>query len=134
MIKPRAVLEGHVGDILSILEKAGFHIRALKMKQLTPEEAEKFYAEHKGKSFFPELISKITSGPVVMFVLAKTDAISSLRLLVGATDPKKASSDTIRARFGSNVTENGIHASDSPTSADRETHFFFSTSEISKIF
>lgn len=130
MIKPRAVREGHVGDILSMLEKAGFHIRALRMRQITPEEAEQFYGEHKNRSFYPELISKMTSGPIVTMVLSKPDAVQSLRTIIGPTDPKKASADTIRSRFGTNVTENAIHASDSPASAEREIKFFFSSAEI----
>lgn len=130
MIKPRAVREGHVGDILSMVEKAGFHIRALRLRQLSPEEAKQFYVEHKEKPFYQELVTIMSSGPIVTMVLSKQDAVQSLRSCIGPTDPKKAGADTVRARFGTNVTENAIHSSDSLVSAEREIKFFFSPAEI----
>lgn len=130
MIKPRAVREGHTGEILAALEKQGFHIRALRMRTLTKEEAERFYKEHEGKPFFSDLVSKMTSGPIVTMVLSKKGAVHELRGCIGATDPKKAAPDTIRARFGIDVTENAIHASDSPLSAQREIAFFFAPNEL----
>ena len=130
MIKPRAVREGHTGEILAALEKEGFHIRALRMRKLTKEEAERFYKEHEGKPFFSDLISKMTSGSIVTIVLSKTNAVQELRTCIGATDPKKAAPGTIRAHFGTDVTENAIHASDSITSAEREIDFFFTPDEL----
>lgn len=130
MIKPRAVKEGHTGEILAALEKAGFHIRALRLRQLTQEEAQRFYKEHEGKPFFQDLVAKMTSGPIVTMVLSKKNGVQELRSTIGATNPKKAEPNTIRARFGTDVTENAIHASDSPMSAEREIAFFFGSQEI----
>lgn len=132
MIKPRAVKEGHVGEILSILEKAGFHIKALRLRQLTSQEASQFYIEHKDKPFYPDLVKMMSSGPIVTMVLSKEDAIQALRTCIGPTNPKKAPAGTVRALFGVDVTENAIHASDSPASAEREISFFFSPAEIVK--
>ena len=130
MIKPRAVKEKHTGEILAHLEKAGFEIQALRMRTLSKEEAEEFYKEHAGKPFFADLVSKMTSGPIVTMVLSKKNAVPELRTCIGATNPKKAEPGTIRALFGTDVTENAIHASDSPTSAEREIAFFFPKQEL----
>ncbi|MGR3951560.1 MAG: nucleoside-diphosphate kinase [Chlamydia sp.] len=132
MIKPVAVQDGHTGDILGQIERAGFQIVGLKMKTLTQDEVKRFYAEHASKPFFKGLIQKMSSGPVVMMVLKKSNGVAALREIVGATDPKKASTGTIRSIFGKNTTDNAIHASDGPASAAREISFFFSPEELIK--
>lgn len=130
MIKPTAVQEQHVGAIMDMIEKARLKIVALKMQQLSKEQAEAFYAEHKGKPFYAELVTMMSSGPIVLMVVDGDSAVQQLRQVVGSTDPKKADPGTIRRTFGKNVGENAIHASDSQESAAREIQFFFSTEEI----
>ncbi len=132
MVKPLAVQEGHTGDILAKIEKAGFRIIALRMRTLSQDEAKRFYAEHASKPFFKDLVQKMTSGPVVTMVLQKPDAVASMRDLVGSTDPKKATQGTIRYEFGRSTTDNAIHASDGPASAEREITFFFSQEELNQ--
>ncbi|MCE5293508.1 MAG: nucleoside-diphosphate kinase [Chlamydiales bacterium] len=129
MIKPTAVKEHHIGGIIDLIEKANLSIADVKMQQLTKEQAEAFYAEHKGKPFFGELVSMMSSGPVVLMVVEGDNAQAKLRDIIGSTDPKKASPGTIRASFGKSVTENAIHGSDSPESAKREIAFFFAGDE-----
>ncbi|TCO09281.1 nucleoside-diphosphate kinase [Natronoflexus pectinivorans] len=129
MIKPYAVKQHHVGAILSRIEKEGFHIRALKMTQLPAEKAEIFYEEHAGKSFFPDLIEFMSSGPVVVAILEKDNAVDDFRKLIGNTDPTQAEEGTIRRTYAKDKTRNAIHGSDSDESAKRETRFFFSSME-----
>ena len=129
MIKPYAVTQHHVGEILSDIEKAGFHIRALKMTQLPVEKAELFYAEHKEKSFFKELVAFMSSGPVVAALLEKENAVADFRTLIGSTDPAKAAEGTIRRKYARDMTRNAIHGSDSDENAIRESRFFFSSME-----
>lgn len=129
MIKPYAVKEHHIGEILSHIEKAGFHIKAMKMVQMPGEKAEIFYKEHQGKSFFNDLIAFMSSGPVVAVMLEKDNAVEDFRKLIGATDPKDAAEGTIRRIFAKDKTRNAIHGSDSDESAIRECNFFFSTME-----
>src|SRR5260221_14671685 len=130
MIKPTAVKEGHIGGIIEVIEKSRLHIAGLKMVKLSKEEAENFYAEHKGKPFYGELVNMMSSGPIVAMVIEGENVVTRLRDIVGATDPKKANRGTIRQLFGKNVGENAIHASDSPASAITEIPFFFTTQEI----
>jgi nucleoside-diphosphate kinase len=130
IIKPTAVLEGHIGAIIDKIEKANLRLSALKMTKLSKLDAESFYAEHKDKPFFSELVAMMTSGPIVAMVVEGQDAIGRLRTLVGATDPKKAESNTIRGMYGKNITENACHASDSAESAIREIPFFFNSREL----
>lgn len=129
MIKPFAVKQHNVGQILSDIEKAGFHIRALKMTQLPAEKAELFYAEHKERSFFPQLIEFMSSGPVVVAMLQKENAVADFRQLIGSTDPSEAAEGTIRRKYAKDKTRNAIHGSDSDDSAYRESKFFFSSME-----
>lgn len=129
MIKPYAVTQHHVGEILSDIEKAGFHIRALKMTQLPVEKAELFYAEHKEKPFFKELVAFMSSGPVVAALLEKENAVADFRTLIGSTDPAKAAEGTIRRKYAKDMTRNAIHGSDSDENAVRESRFFFSSME-----
>ncbi|MEO0236368.1 MAG: nucleoside-diphosphate kinase, partial [candidate division WOR-3 bacterium] len=116
LLKPDALQKRVVGEIISMIEKAGFNILNIRMKRWTKAEAEKFYAVHKGKEFFEGLIEFMTSGPVIGILLEKDNAIEELRNLVGATDPAKAEPGTIRNKYGTNVRVNAVHASDSPSS------------------
>lgn len=125
IIKPDAVKRNLIGRILSRVEEAGFKILNLKYLRLTKKEARKFYYVHEGKSFLPELVNYMSSGSCVPALLEKADAIADLRELIGATDPKKAKPGTIRADFALSLTQNSVHASDSPKSARFETRFFF---------
>lgn len=125
MVKPDAVAERHVGEILSRIEKSGFKIKAMKMLQVDRELAEKHYAEHRNKPFFNELVGFITSGPSVAAILEGKSAVRRLRELVGKTNPKDAAQGTIRANFGADVGRNAVHASDSHEAAEREINLFF---------
>ncbi|WP_251977380.1 nucleoside-diphosphate kinase [Salinicola avicenniae] len=130
IIKPDAVAKNVIGDIYSRFEKAGLRIVAAKMQQLTQEQAEGFYAEHKERGFFNDLVSFMTSGPVVVQVLEGEGAIAKNRELMGATNPKEAEAGTIRADFASSIDANAVHGSDAPESAAREISYFFSDDEI----
>lgn len=126
MIKPEVAKNRKaVEEIKRIIINAGFKIVAEKNAKMDRKTAEKHYEIHKGKPFYEELIEYITSGEVVMFVLEKENAIADLRKLVGATDPKKAEAGTIRARFGTDVGRNAVHASDSPSTAEFEIKLHF---------
>lgn len=130
IIKPDAVSKNHIGAIVARFEKAGLKIVAQRMMQLSAAQAEGFYAEHKGRPFFDGLVAFMTSGPVVVQVLSGENAIALNRELMGATDPAKAASGTIRADFAMAIDANAVHGSDSPTSAAREIAYFFPTNEI----
>ncbi len=130
MIKPNAVKAGNIGNIIARFEKDGLKIAALKMKYLSVREAEGFYAEHKGKPFFPELVSFMSSGPMCALVLEGENAIEKNREIMGATNPEKAAPGTLRALYANNMTENAVHGSDSETSAKREIGYFFPELEI----
>jgi len=129
MIKPFAVKEHHIGEIITQIEKAGFTIRALKMTQLSAEKAALFYSEHKGKPFFDSLVQFMSSGPVIAAILEKENAVKDFRTLIGATDPSQAAEGTIRKLYAKDKTHNAIHGSDSDESAIRESRFFFSSME-----
>ena len=130
IVKPDAVAKNVVGEIYSRFEKAGLQIIAAKMLRLSREQAEGFYAEHKGRPFFPALVDFMTSGPVTVQVLEGEGAIAKNRELMGATNPKEAEAGTIRADFAESIDANAVHGSDSDTSAAREIAFFFATSEL----
>lgn len=130
IIKPDAVAKNVVGEIYSRFEKAGLKIVAAKMIKLTEEQAAAFYAEHKERSFYGNLINFMTEGPVFVQVLEGEGAIAKNREIMGATDLAEAKAGTIRADFASDVTRNAAHGSDSPESAGREIPFFFSQNEI----
>jgi nucleoside-diphosphate kinase len=130
IIKPDAVAAGHAGAILDMIERAGFRVLALRMQHLTLKEAEGFYAVHKGKGFFDELVAFMTEGPVVLLALERPDAVVKWREVMGATDPGKAAEGTVRKRFGTNVGRNASHGSDSPENAAIELAYFFRTSEL----
>ncbi len=130
IIKPDAVGCNEIGAILSKFEEAGLEIVAAKMLRLTRERAEKFYEVHKGRSFFDELVTFMTSGPVFVQVLEGEDAIAKNREIMGATDPDEADAGTIRSEFGKSKGENAVHGSDSPETAAIEIPFFFEEKEI----
>lgn len=132
IIKPDAVGRNLVGEIISRLEKSSFKIRAMKMVHLKPEEARKFYAVHEGKSFLPDLVEFMSSGPVVPIFLEKENAVADLRKLIGATDPRQAAPGTIRYDLAIDKGKNSVHASDSPENAVIEIAFFFPGSENHK--
>ena len=125
MIKPDAVQDGHIGDILHRFEEEGLRIVGLKMMQLSRETAEAFYEEHRGRDFFERLVVFMTAGPMCAVVLEGESAIDRYRELMGATDPSKAAPGTLRRLYAENVTINAVHGSDSPKSASREIAFFF---------
>ena len=130
IIKPDAVAKNVIGEIESRFEKAGLRIVAMKMVQLSQEKAEGFYAEHKERPFFKDLVEFMTSGPVVVQVLEGENAILANRDLMGATNPKEADAGTIRADFAESIDANAVHGSDSAASAEREVSYFFSAEEI----
>ena len=130
IIKPDAVAENVVGQILGRFETAGLHIVACKMMLLSREQAEGFYAEHKERGFFNDLVDFMTSGPVSVQVLEGENAIMKNRDLMGATNPKEAAAGTIRADFAESIDANAAHGSDSATSAAREIAYFFNDDEI----
>ncbi|HEY8570122.1 nucleoside-diphosphate kinase [Microbulbifer sp.] len=130
IIKPDAVAKNVIGEIESRFEKAGLSIVAMKMVQLSREKAEGFYAEHKERPFFKDLVDFMTSGPVVVQVLEGENAVKANRDLMGATNPKEAEAGTIRADFADSIDANAVHGSDSTTSAEREVSYFFSAEEI----
>ncbi|MCQ4345630.1 MAG: nucleoside-diphosphate kinase [Sulfolobaceae archaeon] len=130
MVKPDGVRRGLIGEIISRFERRGMKIVAMKMVKMDRALAERLYEEHKGKSFFEELISYVTSGPVVAMVIEADEAVSVVRKMIGATDPKEALPGTIRGDYALSKAENVIHASDSPEKADREISIFFKENEM----
>ncbi|MDJ0762580.1 MAG: nucleoside-diphosphate kinase [Myxococcota bacterium] len=130
MIKPNAVHARNVGNILARFEKEGLKIAALKMIHLSKRQAQAFYAEHKGKPFFDELVGFMSSAPICALVLEGEGVIERNREIMGATNPAKAAPNTLRALYANNMTENAVHGSDSPTSAAREVGFFFPELEV----
>lgn len=130
IIKPDAVAKNVVGEITSRFEKAGLRVVASKMVQLSEREAGGFYAEHKERPFFNDLVSFMTSGPVIVQVLEGENAIALNRELMGATNPKEAAAGTIRADFAVSIDENAVHGSDSEAAAAREIAYFFATTEV----
>jgi nucleoside-diphosphate kinase len=129
MIKPDAFSNRHSGAILDQIIKSGFKIIALKLTKLSADKAGEFYAIHKERSFFQELVDFMSSGPVIAAVLEKENAVADFRALIGATDPSKAAPGTIRKLYATSVGENAIHGSDSDENAGIESDFFFSSLE-----
>lgn len=130
IIKPDAVAKNVIGAIYSRFEQAGLKVVASRMKHLSQAEAEGFYAEHRERGFFKDLVAFMTSGPVMVQVLEGEDAIARNRALMGATDPKKAEPGTIRADFADSIDANAVHGSDSVASAAREVAYFFPSTDI----
>ena len=130
IIKPDAVAAGQSGEILAMIQKAGFKVLALRMTRLTGQQAQGFYAVHKERPFFSGLVKFMTEGPIIVMALERENAILGLREVMGATNPEKAAEGTIRKRFAANIERNCIHGSDAPETAETELRFFFSTSEL----
>ncbi len=130
MIKPDAVKDGHIGAILAHINKAGFRLVAMKMTHLTTAKAQAFYAVHKERPFYGELVEFMTSGPIVAAVLEKDNAVEDFRKLIGATNPADAAPGTIRALYAKNVGENAVHGSDSDENAAIEGAFHFGGTEM----
>ena len=129
MIKPDATSKSYTGAIIDQILKAGFSIKAMKWTKLTKEQAGEFYAVHKERPFYGELVEFMSSGPIVAAILEKDNAVAEFRKLIGATDPSKADEGTIRKKFAASVGENAVHGSDSDDNAIIEGNFFFSNLE-----
>jgi nucleoside-diphosphate kinase len=132
IIKPDAVRDKRAGKILSMIEESGLAIEAARMFRLTRELAGEFYAVHRGKSFYDELLDFMSSGPCIALVLSGEDAVARWRALMGATNPAAAAEGTIRKLYGTNVQYNACHGSDAPETARQEVAFFFSGAELPK--
>jgi len=130
IIKPDAVAGNHIGEIIARFEKAGIKIVAAKMTHLSQSDAEGFYAVHKARPFFKDLVSFMITGPVLIMALEGDNAISKNREIMGATDPSKAAPGTIRADFAKTIDENAVHGSDAVETAKQEIAFFFKANEI----
>lgn len=130
LVKPDGVKRGLIGEVLSRFERKGLKIRALKMIWMTRSQAEEFYSIHRDKPFYNDLVEFITSGPIVAMVLEGDEAISVVRLMIGATDGRKAAPGTIRGDFALSIQNNIVHASDSPESFEREFKVVFSDEEV----
>ncbi len=130
IIKPDAVAQNAIGDILGRFERSGLRIVAARMVRLTQEQAESFYAVHKERPFFNDLVGFMTSGPVMVQVLEGEDAIRKNREIMGATNPKEAAAGTLRHDYAESIDANAVHGSDSPETAQQEIEFFFQSHEI----
>ena len=130
MIKPDAVKGGHIGAILAQMNAAGFKIIAMKYTKLSAEKAGEFYAVHKERPFYGELVEFMSSGPIVAAILEKDNAVEDFRTLIGATNPAEAAEGTIRARFAKNIGENAVHGADSDENAIIEGNFHFAGTEM----
>lgn len=130
IIKPDAVADGHIGDILAAFENADLTILAGKLVHLSLQDAQRFYALHEGKDFFPRLTQFMSAGPIFVSVLAGVNAVQNHRDLLGATDPHEAKDGTLRKRFGRFIGHNAVHGSDSLENAQNEIAFFFSARDI----
>ena len=130
IIKPDAVAKNVIGEIYARFEKAGLKIIAAKMMHLSKEQAGEFYAVHRERPFYGELVNYMTSGPIMVQILEGEGAIAKNREVMGATNPKDAAAGTIRADFATDITENAVHGSDGPDTANNEMAFFFKDSEI----
>ena len=130
IIKPNAVLDNNIGNILAMYEKSGLRIAAAKFTLLSKEKAEGFYIEHKERPFFGSLVGFMTSAPVVLLVLEGENAVVRNREIMGATNPAEAEEGTIRKIYAKSIEANAVHGSDSLTSAEREINYFFDKNEV----
>lgn len=130
MIKPDAIEKGYIGAILDKITASGFRIVAMKLTQMTKADAQKFYAIHKERPFFDDLVTYMTRGPIVAAILEKENAVDDYRTLIGATNPAEAADGTIRKMFAESITENAVHGSDSDENALVECNFHFSGREM----
>ncbi|HHZ65698.1 MAG TPA: nucleoside-diphosphate kinase [Flavobacteriales bacterium] len=129
MVKPDAVLNQHTGAIIDLILQEGFKIKALKMTQLSVEQAKEFYAVHNDKPFFDSLISYMSSGPIFSIILEKENCVETFRDFIGATNPADAAEGTIRSLYGTSIEHNAVHGSDSDENATIESDFHFSAEE-----
>ena len=130
MIKPDAVEAGNIGNILQMITDTGFSIKAMKLTQLTTEQAQEFYAVHNERPFYGELVEYMTSGPIVAAILEKENAVVDFRELIGATDPAEAKEGTIRKKYAESKGRNAVHGSDSDENANIECDFHFGVAEL----
>lgn len=130
MIKPDAVAAGNIGNILAMINKKGFRIVAMKYTQLSKEKAGEFYAVHKKRPFYRELVKFMSSGPIVAAILEKDNAVEDYRKLIGATNPEEAKKGTIRAKYATSIGENAVHGADSDENAAIEGAFHFAKTEM----
>ncbi len=130
MLKPDAVEKGHIGAILNQITESGFRIVAMKLTQMTEADAKQFYAIHKERPFFGELVEYMTRGPIVAAVLEKENAVEDFRTLIGATNPEDAAEGTIRKKYAASIGENAVHGSDSDENAQIESAFHFAGREM----
>jgi nucleoside-diphosphate kinase len=130
IVKPDAVAAGQTGEILALIQAAGFRILTLRMTRLSETQARGFYAVHRERPFFNGLVKFMTEGPIVVMALERENAIAGLREVMGATNPANAAPGTIRKKFAANIERNCIHGSDAPETAEVELRFFFSTAEL----
>lgn len=130
IVKPNAVADNNIGNIVARFEKEGLRIAAMKLTKLSKEKAEGFYIEHKERPFFGSLVSFMTSGPVVLMVLEGENAVEKNRKIMGATNPANAEDNTLRKLYAASIEANAVHGSDSQASADREINYFFDKNEV----
>ena len=130
MIKPDAVENGHIGNVLNMITEAGFSIKAMKYTVLTEAQAKEFYAVHAERPFYGELVAYMTSGPIVAAILEKENAVADFRALIGATDPAEAADGTIRKAYAESKGRNAVHGSDSADNAAIEGEFHFESKEV----
>jgi nucleoside-diphosphate kinase len=134
IIKPNAVADNNIGNIISRFEKEGLRIAALKLTHLSKEKAEGFYIEHKERPFFGSLVGFMTEGPVVLMVLEGDNAVEKNRKIMGATNPAQAEEGTLRKLYAKSIEANAVHGSDSLASAEREINYFFDKNEVKARF
>jgi nucleoside-diphosphate kinase len=130
MIKPDAVESNNIGNITQMISDAGFTIKAMKLTQLTKDQAKEFYEVHKERPFYGELVEYMTSGPIVAAVLEKDNAVADFRMLIGSTDPAEAEDGTIRKKYAESKGRNAVHGSDSDENAQIESNFHFNKNEL----
>ena len=130
IIKPDAVKNGHVGEILTLIKRSGLRVVGMKMRRISKPEAEAFYVVHKTRPFFPGLVTFMTEGPVVLLVLEGENAIAKWREVMGATNPANAAEGTVRKLFAENIERNSVHGSDAPETSAEEIPFFFPAAEL----
>ncbi len=130
MIKPDAVESGNIGNIIQMITDAGFKLKAMKYTRLTEDQAKEFYAVHKERPFYQELVDYMTSGPIVAAILEKDNAVADFRTLIGATDPADAEEGTVRKKYAESIAKNAVHGSDSDENAKIESDFHFNADEI----
>jgi nucleoside-diphosphate kinase len=130
MVKPDAVANGHVGDILNVIRDNGFRVVGLKLRKISTLEAQAFYEVHKERPFYGSLVKFMSEGSVVVLVLEREDAIAKWREVMGATNPANAAEGTIRKKFAESIERNAVHGSDAPETAAQEIPFFFTTAEL----